>query len=245
MKNLWLIGCLGAFSFAIYAEEEREFIPSPLTMTAEIPGHPWDGKGAEEFKGPFAGALKELLGSGFPDPAGLPYQKAGIPTGSCWGGDTGVVETEGWLLPVEKDGTVYVIAWNGLVYPVVRSLCPADFEKTIQSLMASTERPFGPFTWQGSESGEVLTDQAFAIHGLFLTRLKQAAAVDFLLKQGDGVPKNLTLAMADEWAWNHYDRADHQAGRISHTQRPRSAQKRRQSLRRSRQRTCRRRIRSL
>lgn len=50
-------------------------------------------------------------------------------------------------------------------------------------------------------------EQAAGIHGLFLTRFHQAAAVDFLLRHRDGVPKNLTLAMADEWAFNLYDRA--------------------------------------
>lgn len=193
---------------AICAEEEaREFIPSPLTTSAEIPGQPWDGKGAEEFKGPFATALKELLAAGFPDPAGLPYQKIAIPAGSCWGGDAGVTETEGWLLPAEKDGAVFAIAWNGLVYPVARVLGPADFEKSVQFLMAIPDRPFGPFGWQGGEAAEVSPEQVFGIHGLFLTRFHQAAAVDFLLRQRDGVPKDLTFAMADEWAWNLYDRA--------------------------------------
>jgi hypothetical protein len=207
MKNRWLLTGLGVFSLAAYAEEPPEFIPSPLTMSAEIPGRPWDGKGAEAFKGPYATALKELLAVGFPDPAGLVYHKIEIPTGTCWGGDAGVAETEGWLLPAEKDAAVFAITWNGLVYPVVRALGPADLEKSIQSLMAITERPHGPFGWQGGEPGEVRPDQAAGIHGLFLTRLNQAAAVDFLLKHRDGVPKNLTLAMADEWAFNLYDRA--------------------------------------
>jgi hypothetical protein len=207
MKNLWWLAWLGVSTWGTCAEEAREFIPSPLTLSDEIPGHPWDGKGAGEFKGPFAAALKELLAAGFPDPAGLAYEKIAIPTGNCWGGDTGVIETEGWLLPAEKDGAVYAIGWNGLVYPVVRTLGPADFEKSIQSFMAITERPDAPFGWQGNESAEVLPEQAFGMHGLFLTRFNQMAAVDFLLKQRDGVPKNLTLAMADEWAFNLYDRA--------------------------------------
>jgi hypothetical protein len=207
MKHVWWLAWLGASSLAAVAEEAPDFIPSPLAMSDEIPGHPWDGTGADEFKGPFAAALKALLAAGFPDPAGLAYQKIEIPTGSCWGGDTGVSGTEGWLLPAEKDGPVYAIAWNGLVYPVVHSLGPADFEESIKSLMAISERPPGTFGWQGSESAEVRPDQAVGVHGLFLTRFNQAAAIDFLLKQRSGVPKNLTLAMADEWAFNLYDRA--------------------------------------
>lgn len=200
------MGWFGALSLTAAGADERDFFPSPLTMATEIPGHPWDGKGAEEFEGPFAAALRELLAAGFPDPAGLAYQKIEIPTGSCQG-DTGVVATEGWLLPAEKEGAIFAIAWNGLVYPVVRTGGPAEIEKSIGLMMAATERPGGPFTWQGSESGEVRPDTIAGIHGLFLTRLNHPAAVDFLLKQRDGVPKNLTLTMADEWAWNLYDRA--------------------------------------
>ncbi len=208
MKNLWWLAWLGAFGMGAPAGEvAQEFIPSPLTTSAEIPGHPWDGKGAGDFNGPFAAALKELLAAGFPDPAGLPYQKIAIPTGSCWGGDAGVTETEGWCLPAEKDGVIFAIAWNGLVYPVARVLGPAVFEISVQSLMVISERPFGSFGWQGSEAAEVMPAQVFGIHGLFLTRFNQTEAVDFLLKQRDGVPKNLTFAMADEWAWNLYDRA--------------------------------------
>ncbi|HSP43424.1 MAG TPA: hypothetical protein VLO11_11180, partial [Luteolibacter sp.] len=207
MKNLCSLAWLAVSSFATRAEEAADFIPSPLTMHDEIPGHFWNGENAGEFKGPFAAALKELLAAGFPDPKGLPYRKIGIPTGTCWGGDTGVTETEGWLLPAEQDGAIFAIAWNGLVYPVVRTLGPADFEKSIQSFMAMTARPPGTFGWQGGESAEVQPEQAFGIHGLYLTRFNQMEALDFLLKQRDGVPKNLTLAMADEWAFNLYDRA--------------------------------------
>lgn len=207
MKNFCWLGWFAAFPLALLAVEDREFVPSPLTASEELPSHGWDGKGAEQFQGPFAEALKTLFAAGFPDPAGLDYQKITIPTGNCYSGDSGENETEGWLLPSEKGAPVFAIAWNGLVYPVARTVGPADVQESVKRLMAVSERPFGPFGWQGGEAKEVLPDQAFGIHGLFLTRLGQPAAVDFLLKQRDHVPPDLARAMADEWAWNLYDRA--------------------------------------
>ena len=206
-ENIWWVGGFAAFPLALFAVEDREFVPSPLTASEVLPGHGWDGKGAELFQGPFADALKTLFAAGFPDPAGLDYQKITIPTGNCYTGDSGEIETEGWLLPAGNEEPVFAIAWNGLIYPVVRTAGPADVQGSIKRLMAVSERPFGPFGWQGSEAGEVMPELAVGIHGMFLTRLGQPAAVDFLLKQRDHVPPDLTRTMADEWAWNLYDRA--------------------------------------
>jgi hypothetical protein len=207
MKCYDILSCFAVFHIALFAAEEREFAPSPLTTVEVLPGHPWDGKGAEQLQGPFAEALKSLLDAGFPDPAGLVYRKITIPTGNCNSGDSGEIETEGWLLPAENDSPLYAIAWNGLVYPVIRTTGPADLAESIKRLMAISEKPFGPFAWQGGEAHEVMPDQVYAIHGMFLTRLGQPAAVAFLLKQRDHVPPDLTRMMADEWTWNLYDRA--------------------------------------
>jgi hypothetical protein len=121
MKCYDILSCFAVFPMALipmalFAAEERAFVPSPLTTAEVLPGRQWDGKGAEQLQGPFADALKMLLDAGFPDPAGLVYQKITIPTGNCNSGDSGEIETEGWLLPAENDSPLYAIAWNGLVY---------------------------------------------------------------------------------------------------------------------------------
>ena len=143
MKNFCWLGGFAAFPLALLAVEDREFVPSPLTASEELPSHEWDGKGAEQLQGPFADALKTLFAAGFPDPAGLDYQKITIPTGNCYSGDSGEIETEGWLLPSENGAPVFAIAWNGLVYPVARTVGPADIQESIKRLMAVSERPFG------------------------------------------------------------------------------------------------------
>lgn len=103
VNKLILVACLTGLPLVAIAKQSKEpaFVPAPMTEVDVIPGRPWDGKGAAEFRGPFADALKSLLAAGLPDPTGLPYRKLSIPTGNCYTGDDGVQETEAWLLPDE------------------------------------------------------------------------------------------------------------------------------------------------
>ena len=104
MKRYDILSWFAVIPMALLAAEERGVTPSPLTTVEVLPGHPWDGKGAEQLQGPFAEALKTMLDSGFPDPVGLAYREITIPTGNCDSGDSGEIETEGWLLPAENGG---------------------------------------------------------------------------------------------------------------------------------------------
>lgn len=178
----------------------------PLSPVDVLPLRKWDGKGADSFSGPFAKALGKLLASGLPDPKGLPYRKISIVTGSCYGINS-LVDTKGWMLPPGKNGTLFAIAWNGLVYPVVKSDGDADFDKSVAELIRPGKRRFGPFGWDDGEGEEVLPSSVDLLHGLYLTRLGKVKAAEALLKRRDDPPKDFTPAVADDWAWNLYDRA--------------------------------------
>lgn len=186
------------------AGNRQPMVIVPMARTTEFPTRAWTGDPAEaSFQGPFADALKNLLAAGFPDPAGLPYRKISIVVGDSLG-NCEVRETEGWLLPLTADGIAYAIAWNGLVYPVVRSSGDADFEKTVETFMARGPAQAPAMPW---EATDVMPDQATLCHGLYLTRFGKTEAATALLERMPNPSKSTTAILANDWLRNLHSRA--------------------------------------
>ncbi len=176
----------------------------PMARSTEFPTHAYPGNAADlSFEGPFAGALKSLLESGIPDPGGLPYQKISIVVGDSLGGRE-VKETEGWVLPATGDGVSYAIAWNGLIYPLVRPPANADFEKTVAAFLVNEPVPGGS---PSGEAAEVMPDQAIFFHGLYLTRFGKTDAATAVLKRLDRLWRTSAPVLANEWLRSLHNRA--------------------------------------
>ena len=205
MRN-WLVGCF-TLTLALAAAASDEFQPSPPTKVSELPRRAWNGKNEPKMEGPFAEAAVLLFKAGLPDPAGLPYHTISIPTGNCYYGDGGLIETRGWMLPADDGARRFAIAWNGLVYPVAKDSGKADFKADAEAILDNKEEEFGSFGWSMGEANDVSPGAANLLHGIFLTRLGRADAAKALLTRRENPPKDMPRMLANEWAWSHYDRA--------------------------------------
>ena len=209
MKFAPRVALLAILMLIVHAEEEAppEY---QLAPQSDFPTRLWKVSDEEEksWKGDFAPALALLLRHGLPDPLGLPYHRISIYTGTSRYGFEGEIETEGWLMP-QKDGEpTFVIAWNGLVYPLVKDLGEADLKKQVASIMQVKEDERASWSDTG-ESKQVMPGSLCLIHGLYLTRLGYPDAAKYVLENRDVMmkapPSKEQLAV--EWLWNLYERA--------------------------------------
>jgi hypothetical protein len=184
--------------------------PSPLTLHSAFPEHPWkvDAKEASMWKGTFAPAVRTLLEAGLPDPVGLPYRKIAIPTGNCYSGDSGAIRTEGWMLPAKHGEPRFAIAWNGLVYPVVKDFGKADLSVTAARIMKVGDKEKAQ--WHDTGEARIVNPYSLnSFHCLYLTRLGYSESADYIINHRDStLNKTPTAAsFASDLAWSHYDRA--------------------------------------
>lgn len=198
-----------ALAVTIHAKE-GDALEYHLAPTRAFPTRTWkkSEKEAETWKGPFAPALRTMLEAGLPDPSGLPYHNIGISTGNCYTGFDGITRTEGWLLPAKPGEPVFAIAWNGLVYPVVEDKGAADFKERVVKITKVGEKDRAAWHDTG-EATQVTPDTLSLIHGLYLTRLGETDAADYLLKNREQPLKAPPLEsdLALDWVWNLYERA--------------------------------------
>lgn len=163
---------------------------------------------AKAWSGSFASALRVMLEGGLPDPGGLPYHRVTIVTGSCYSGYNGETETEGWLMPKKEEGTSFVIAWNGLVYPLVEDKGDADLGKSVERMMNAEDEA----SWSDvGESTQAIFGNYSLIQGLYLTRLGFPEAAEHILETRERPldPPSLKQELILQWIWNHYERAVH------------------------------------
>ena len=162
---------------------------------------------AQGWRGPFASALPIMFGGGLPDPSGLPYHRIKLVTGNCNSGYDGAVEAEGWLINSEGKETGFVIAWNGLVYPVVEDLGQTDIRRSLKRMMNLKKEDRASWLDNG-EQPQVSFGNWSLIHGLYLTRMGFAEEATSLLKNRERSleGKLLLEELAAQWVWNHFDR---------------------------------------
>lgn len=142
MKSLICAALLASIMSILGAQEEDAPPDYQLAPHSDFPTRPWKVSEKEQasWKGDFAPALSELLRAGLPDPKGLPYHRIVIYTGNAYCGFEGEVETEAWILPSKKGEQIFAIAWNGLIYPVVKDLGEADLNKQVAAMRMAKKR---------------------------------------------------------------------------------------------------------
>ncbi|MFT7172675.1 MAG: hypothetical protein ACI9NQ_000887 [Paracoccaceae bacterium] len=179
-----------------------------LSPVRVFPGKKWKVSEVEakEWSGPFASVLRVMLVGGLPDPVGLPYHRVTIITGNCYSGYDGETETEGWVMPQKEGGTPLVIAWNGLIYPIVADKGAADLGKSVARMMTAEDEA----AWSDvGESTQTTFGNYSLIQGLYLTRLGFSEAAKHLLEIRERPldPPSLKQELILQWIWNHYERA--------------------------------------
>ena len=211
MKSLIRLVVFACFMSILGAEEEEYAPPDyQLASRSDFPTRPWKVSEKEQasWKGDFAPALTEMLRAGFPDPAGLPYHRIIIYTGNAYCGFEGETQTEAWILPGKKGEPIFAIAWNGLIYPVVKDLGAADLTKQVAA-MRKAKKDDGAHWFDLRESTQVRLGTMISIHGLYLTRFGFPDAAKHVL-----ATRNMPLrtpALKEElilqWLWNLYERS--------------------------------------
>jgi len=115
----------------------------------------------------YVSATALLFEQGLADPRDCEYRVVEVGTGEVWGGDGGVVETHGWVLP-GRSANRFAICWNGLVYPVVTVGTNADLDADVAGMVTN-----GLVTWRSviPESLTVSPQSRLGIKGCLLLRL--------------------------------------------------------------------------
>jgi len=177
----------------------------------------------------YVSATRVLFEQGLADPRDCDYRVIEVGTGNVWGGDGGVVETHGWVLP-GKTAEIFAVCWNGLVYPVVSVGTNADLDADVTQLVTN-----GMTTWRSviPEAMTVSPQSLLGIKGCLLLRLGRADLATLYwqvqAKRGQDYRNEMwsrgmsastsaingnKLSEADpyfvwatEWAWAMFDRA--------------------------------------
>jgi hypothetical protein len=172
-------------------------------------------------------AANTRFAQGFPDPRGCEYRSIEIFTSGVWDGRTNATATRGWVLPGTDGGPRFAIAWNGLIYPLVKLGDEADLHAEVERWQAagSTNRTFfsGSSDFAIGESRSVFLPSAQSTRVLLLLRVGEAAAAltNFVPNRdadvrfrsriaspaGTNAPAYDTyLQFAGDWAWALFDR---------------------------------------
>lgn len=210
MKSLICAALLASIMSILGAQEEDAPPDYQLAPHSDFPTRPWKVSEKEQasWKGDFAPALSELLRAGLPDPKGLPYHRIVIYTGNAYCGFEGEVETEAWILPSKKGEQIFAIAWNGLIYPVVKDLGEADLNKQVAAMRMAKKEDAADW-FDSRESTQVRLGTMSVIHVLYLTRLGFPDAAQHVLAMRDMPVKtpDLKEELILQWIWNLYERS--------------------------------------
>jgi hypothetical protein len=147
-----------------------------------------------------------LFEQGLADPRGLEYREIEIAVGNPWDGGGYPVKTHGWILPTEDKGGPFAIAWNGLVYPVVRVGQAANLRSDWEPKSGDKDRT--RMSLPGvSEASAVQFGALEPLKVVLLLRLGETELARRLWKAASRNEKDPYLTLARDWAWNAFERA--------------------------------------
>lgn len=172
-------------------------------------------------------AANTLFAQGFPDPRGCQYREIEILANDIWERPTNIIATRGWTLPEIPNQPAFAIAWNGLIYPVIKLGAPADLSAELEDLQIPVRAgrlTSGLRSFSGvAEAQSVFLSSALSTRVLLLLRAgKTEAALKILVPDNQNyslpatalVPPGITnrpafdpyLQFASDWAWALFDR---------------------------------------
>lgn len=168
-------------------------------------------------------AAQILFAQGLADPRGCAYREIEVMTGSIWGGDGAPFKTHGWVLPPRDGAPAAAVTWNGLVYPVITAGGAAELRADVAALAAkeqaahdksAAERPGSGFHrfQTTAEQYNLSHETATAVKVALLLRLGEPALAKqlwgaLLLDESLGELDDPYLLVAEDWAWNLFERA--------------------------------------
>ncbi len=232
-----LVCLFGMMMVRGYGQTPR-YVPSPPFRGTALPiapqqKLPWTPPAG--FPDPLVAATSTLFDQGLADPRGCAYRQISIGIGNAGDGDSGVIQTHGWVLPQTQDDAKsaqrFAVCWNGLVYPVALVGASADLAADVKSLLEKdaadraasakgdpARRFFRVFENATPEITAVATDSVLPIKECLLLRLGED---DLAHRYWDALAEDTTsnlnnikaslrdpyALLADEWAWAMFDRS--------------------------------------
>ena len=150
-----------------------------------------------------AAAVATLFDQGFADPRGLDYREVELAVGDATSTTAIIAKTHAWVFDR------HAVAWNGLVYPVVRAGHRADLGADLARLAAAR----APETVVWKELDAVAVDTPHLLKVAMLARLGADAAAIAVWGAAEGEPYDVlsrrwVYALSDRAIAAH-DRADH------------------------------------
>ena len=153
-------------------------------------------------------AAVTLFEQGLADPRGLEYREIDIAVGNPWDGGGYPVKTHGWILPKKGKDAQFAVAWNGLVYPVVRVGAPADLHKDWMPPDSKTAQAMGHGFYGASEALSVSSNSFNLLKLVLLLRLGEIEKVTQISKLVWPDEKDDPyLRLANDWMWFAFERA--------------------------------------
>lgn len=155
----------------------------------------------------FSNAVATLFEQGLADPRGLEYREIEVAVGEPWNGGGSPFKTHGWLLPKEGKNGQFAIAWNGLIYPVVRVGSRADLHKDFAPTSKTPPLYTGSFH-QALEKDSIDFRFPAALKMVLLARLGETEIVNrFSPLMKPQYHSDLYLDVARDWTWFAFERA--------------------------------------
>ena len=183
--------------------------PAPLMNMPAPPRQnaPWAHGGDA-----FSVAVATLFEQGLADPRGLEYREIEIRVGNPWNGGGDAMTTHGWVLPHGAENERFAVAYNGLIYPVVKVGALADVRADWAPDAKKPTRGYRSFD-QTSEGSSVNFAGYSDLKMAMLWRLGETELVKRLRPDSShvataGDPKtDPYLNLATDWAWFAFERA--------------------------------------
>jgi hypothetical protein len=188
--------------------QQKEPVRAPFFQGEALPLPPEQNGPWSHNDDAFSNAAAVLFEQGLANPVGLEYREIEIAVGNPWDGGGYPIKTHGWILPKPgKDGQ-FAIAWNGLVYPVIRVGDVADVHQDL-----APDAP-APKAGRGDYEGVFFSSaslRAFSLPILPAALLLRLGEVDAAARTSKLIEPHLSgdpyLTMTNDWAWFTFARA--------------------------------------
>lgn len=186
--------------FAAAVSHAQVFAQAPAIATPPRQNEPWTPP-QTALPAYFIEATQTLFEQGLADPRGCEYRAIRIKVSGIHLASP-EVDTHGWVLSVaEGEKPRFVVAWNGIVYPLVGSGAPADLDADIRGLIEAAKKPppdgrpifpggvqhqtFGS-RWMLDEAQSVMTETLLAGKVCLLLRLGRVDLAESVWTMGTG-----------------------------------------------------------
>ncbi len=203
MLRILLFGLM-FFCVTSFAQQKEPVLP-PFFQGDDLPAPsqqnlPWAHRDDALSK-----AVAKLFEQGLADPRGLEYREIEITVGNPWNGGMYPVKTHGWILQDSKESK-FAVAWNGLVYPVIKVGDAIDLHKDL-----SPDPKMQAQNWDFNVASEELSinfTKPMALKLVLLMRLGEMEMINRMSKQSwPEESSDPYLNLAKEWTWFAFERA--------------------------------------